>query len=167
MLRFGWLADDDVNGDRMRVNDFSDACDGWNININKPCLKEISCVHMCCPLKKTTKTKLNSFLLRLLVCVFTWWMWRCIEAVYTVRTQTGEGHLTLLPHWKVRDISCHSIGNESYRDWSISVVQRRVSVAYAHICKTGAGHQNKLHKSDIFFIRRQPFIEEKKTYNTF
>lgn len=44
-----WLDDgDDVNGDTMSANDPSDAFNGWNRNRNKHCLKEISCICMCC-----------------------------------------------------------------------------------------------------------------------
>lgn len=62
--------DDDVNGDTMRANDVSDARDGQNMNINKPCLKEISCVHMCYLLKNNKKPQqLSGILLLLLVCL--------------------------------------------------------------------------------------------------
>lgn len=44
-----WLVNgDDVNGDTMSANDHGEAFNGWNRNRNKHCLKDISCICMCC-----------------------------------------------------------------------------------------------------------------------
>lgn len=112
--------DDDENGDRMR--DFSDNHNGWKHQHKQtqPCLKQITCFEMCCPLTR----------LSLLTCLYMCPLCAGCDSAFRLYIQyytDWEGHLTLLLHWKVGDISCHSIGNESHSARSISVAQCRVT----------------------------------------